>query len=169
MNPRKAIFLGLTAVAASGASVALADTIQAVDDGRGDAKCDSKPCPDLKSAVANPGIFNKSELFYIITQHNAVQRSHLPRIAINTAGTGTSAPEYYVETRGARTGVFDAKTGKRTGGAALGSSGSTAVRWSFLPNAIGNPASFGWRVEIVAGAKKIDSTPNSGYRTRSLR
>ena len=169
MHLRKTILLGLTALAASGASVALADTIQAVDDGRGDAKCDSKPCPDLRSAVANPGIFNKSELFYIITQHNAVQRSHLPRIAINTAGTGTSAPEYYVERKGSQTGVFDAKTGKKTGGAALGGSGSTTVRWTFLPNAIGSPGSFGWRVEIVEGARKIDATPNSGYRTRSLR
>jgi hypothetical protein len=169
MHPRKTSLLGLTALAASCASVALADTVRAVDDGRGDAKCASKRCLDLKNAVAGTGLFNKSEVLYTITQHDAVQRSRLPRIAINAAGAGTSAPEYYVERKGSRTGVFDANTGKRTGAAALDTSGGTAVRWSFLPSAIGDPGSFGWRVEIVAGAEKIDATPNSGYRARSLR
>jgi hypothetical protein len=170
MSATKTLALALTALAASGGSVALAaDNIQAIDDGRGDAKCDSKPCPDLKSAIANPGIFDKTELFYIITQHNPVQRSHLPRIAINTRGSGSSAPEFYVGKRGSRIGVFNAKTGRKTGPAEGGSGSAFGLHWSFWPSAIGNPSSFGWRVEVVQGGRKLDATPNSGYRTRTLR
>jgi hypothetical protein len=171
MHPTKTLALALTTLAAAtGGSVALAaDNIQAIDDGRGDAKCDSKPCPDLKSAIANPGIFDKSELFYIVTQHNAVQRSRLPRIAINTRGSGASAPEFYVGKGGSRIGVFNATTGRKTGPAEYGSGSALGLHWSFWPSAIGNPSSFGWRVEIVQKGKKIDATPNSGYRIRSLR
>jgi hypothetical protein len=170
MHPTKTLALALAALAATGGSVAVADDdIQAIDDRRGDAKCESNPCPDLKSAIANPGIFDKSELFYIITQHNAVQRSQLPRIAVNTRGPGTSAPEFYVGKRGSRMGVFNARTGRKTGPAEVGSGSALGLHWSFWPNAIGNPPSFGWRVEIVQGGKSIDATPNGGYRTRSLR
>ena len=169
MHAKKTLALALTALAASGGSVALADTIQVSDDRRGDAGCDSAPCPDLKSAIANPGIFNSAELFYIITQHNAVQRSRVPRIAINTSGPSSSKPEYYVEKRAARAGVFDATTGRMTGPASLGSSRSTSLTWTFLPTAIGNPASFGWRVEVVQRGTMIDATPNSGYRERAVR
>jgi hypothetical protein len=170
MHATKTLALALTALAVSGGSAALAaDNIQLSNDARGDAKCESKPCPDLKSAIANPGIFNKSELFYIITQHNPVQRSHLPRIAINTRGNGGSAPEFYVGKQGSRVGVFNAKTGRKTGPAEGGSGGAFGLHWTFLPSAIGNPSSFGWRVEIVQAGRKIDATPSSGYRTRSLR
>jgi hypothetical protein len=168
MHAKKTIALAVTALAFSGGSVAMADTIQLSDDRRGDAHCDGASCPDLKSAIANPGIFNKNELFYIITQHNSVKRSSVPRIAINTRGTGSSKPEYYVEKRGSRTGVFNAKTGRKSGPAELGSGGSTGLHWTFLPSAIGNPHSFGWRVEVMQGATKVDATPNSGYRTRDL-
>jgi hypothetical protein len=169
MPVRKTLALALIALAASGGSAALAATIQVSDDRRGDATCSSSPCPDLKSAVANPGIFNKQQLFYIITQHNSVQRSRVPRIAINTSGAGTSAPEFYVEKRSSGTGVFNAKTGRKTGPAALSGSGRTALSWTFLPSAIANPRSFGWRVEVQEPGKKIDATPNSGYITRTLR
>jgi hypothetical protein len=169
MHATRTLALALTALATTGGSVALAaDDIQLINDQRGDAKCDSRPCPDLKSAIANPGIFDKSELFYIITQHNAVERSHPPRIAINTRGPGTSAPEFYVEKRGSRIGVFKAKGGK-TGPAEIGSGNPVALHWSFWPSAIGNPSSFGWRVEIVRGGKKVDVSPSRGYRTRILR
>lgn len=170
MHATKTLALALAVLAAGGGSVALAgDEIQLVDDRRGDATCDSTPCPDLKSAIADTGIFDKSELFFIITQHNAVQRSHPPRIAINTRGPGTSAPEFYVEKRGSRIGVFKAAGGRKTGPAETGSGGALGLHWTFRPSAIGNPSSFGWRVEIVRGGKKLDASPNRGYRTRSLR
>ena len=169
MHLKTTFALSLTALAASGGSAALADSIQVSDDRRGDASCESAPCPDLKSAVANPGIFNANELFYIVTQHNAVQRSQVPRIAINTRGPGRSKPEYYVEKRGSRVGVFNRKTHSMTGPAELAGSGRKSVRWTFLPSAIGNPRSFGWRVEVVQGSHRIDATPNSGYRKRTLR
>jgi hypothetical protein len=166
MHVKKTLALAITALAFSGGSVAMADTIQLSDDRRGDAHCDGASCPDLKSAIANPGIFNPNELFYIITQHTAIQRSSVPRIAINTRGTNGSKPEYYVEKQGARAGVFSAKTGRRTGPAALRSSHRTSLSWTFLPSAIGNPKSFGWRVEVVRGGARIDAAPNSGYVTR---
>ena len=83
MHARKTLALALAALAVTGGSTALAE-VKASDDKRGDAKCESHPCPDLKSAVANPGIFDKTQLFYIVTQHNAVQKTRLPRIAIDT-------------------------------------------------------------------------------------
>jgi hypothetical protein len=51
MPATKTLAVALTALAASGGSVALAD-INVSDDRRGDAKCEHKPCPDLRSAVA---------------------------------------------------------------------------------------------------------------------
>jgi hypothetical protein len=166
MHARKTLALALTALAVTGGSAALAD-VQASDDKRGDAKCESHPCPDLKSAVANPGIFDKTQLFYIVTQHNAVQKALLPRIAINTSGS--SAPDYYVGKRGRRTGVFDAMTGSRVGAAVLGSHSSKSLTWTFSSRAIGSPQSYLWRVEIVAkGGSRVDMTPNRGYRRHSV-
>jgi hypothetical protein len=166
MHARKTLALALAALAVPGGSAALAE-VKASDDKRGDAKCESHPCPDLKSAVANPGIFDKTQLFYIITQHNAVQKTRLPRIAINTSGT--TAPDYYVEKRGRRAGVFDAKTGNRVGAAVLGSSSSKTLTWTFSSRAIGSPQSYQWRVEIIAkGGAKLDMTPNRGYLRHSV-
>jgi hypothetical protein len=159
MHTRKTLALVLAAFAATGGSAAFAD-IKASDDGR-DAKCAARPCPDLKSAIANPGIFDKSQLFYIVTQHNAVRAGLLPRIAINTEGS--SAPDYYVEKRGAATGVYDA-AGKRVGAAALRANRRTSMSWSFAVAAIGSPSSYQWRVEIVGkDGKRVDATPNRGY------
>jgi hypothetical protein len=171
MHAKKTLALALAAVAvaASGAPLALAGPIQVSDDRRGDAGCDGAPCPDLKSAVADTGILDPSQLFFIVTQHNAVDASSVPRIAINTRGTSSSEPEFYVEHRGSRTGVFKAKTGRKTGPAALRSSGGASLSWTFLPRAIGSPPSFGWRVEIVRDASRIDVTPDRGYRQRVLR
>ena len=163
MHIKKTLALALCALAATGGSAALAD-IKVSDDGRGDTKCDKPPCPDLKSAIANPGIFDKSQLLYIVTQYNAVQASRLPRIAINTRGSSTSAPEFYVEKRGTRTGVFNAKTGRKVGAAALRTSAPTSLSWSFSRRSIGDPATYLWRVEVVAkGGAKVDATPNHGY------
>jgi hypothetical protein len=166
MHARKTLALALAALAVTGGSTALAE-VKASDDKRGDAKCESHPCPDLKSAVANPGIFDKTQLFYIVTQHNAVQKTELPRIAINTGGT--SAPDYYVEKRGRRAGVFDAKTGRRVGAAVLGSSSSKSLTWTFSSRAIGSPQSYLWRVEIIAkDGSRVDMTPNRGYLRHSV-
>jgi len=163
MHARKTLALALAALAVTGGSAALAE-VKASDDKRGDAKCESHPCPDLKSAVANPGIFDKTQLFYIVTQHNAVQKTRLPRVAINTSGSSASAPTYYVEKRGLRAGVFDAKTGRRVGAAVLGSSSSKSLTWTFSSRAIGSPQSYLWRVEIVPkGGSRVDATPNRGY------
>jgi hypothetical protein len=168
MHARKTLALALAALAVTGGSTALAE-VKASDDKRGDAKCESHPCPDLKSAVANPGIFDKTQLFYIVTQHNAVQKTRLPRIAINTSGPSASAPDYYVEKRGRRAGVFDAKTGSRVGAAVLGSSSSKSLTWTFSSRAIGSPQSYLWRVEIIAkGGSKVDVTPNRGYLKHSV-
>jgi hypothetical protein len=168
MHARKTLALALAALAVTGGSAALAD-VKASDDKRGDAKCESHPCPDLKSAIANPGIFDKTQLFYIVTQHNAVQKALLPRIAINASGSSTSAPDYYVEKRGRRTGVFDAKTGSRVGAAVLGSHRSKSLTWTFSSRAIGSPQSCLWRVEIVAkGGSRVDMTPNRGYLRHSV-
>jgi hypothetical protein len=169
MHAKKTLVLALATLAASGASVALAGPIQVSDDARGDASCDSASCPDLKSAVANPGILDENQLFFIVTQHNAVDASSVPRIAINTLGPSSSKPEFYVEVRGSRAGVFKAKTGRKTGPAALRGSGATSLSWTFLPSAIGNPRSFGWRVEIARDGRRIDATPDRGYRKRALR
>jgi hypothetical protein len=166
MHARKTLALALAALAVTGGSTALAE-VKASDDKRGDAKCESHPCPDLKSAVANPGIFDKTQLFYIVTQHNAVQKTELPRIAINTSGT--SAPDYYVEKRARRAGVFDAKTGRRVGAAVLGSSSSKSLTWTFSSRAIGSPQSYLWRVEIIAkDGSRVDMTPNRGYLRHSV-
>ena len=163
MHPRKTLVLALAALAATGGSAALAD-VKASDDKRGDAKCDNPPCPDLKSAVANPGIFDKSELFYVVTQHNAVQGSLVPRIAINTRGSSTSGPEFYVEKRGSRTGVFDAASRRKVGAAVLDSTRGRSLTWTFSRRSIRNPPSYLWRVEVVAkGGSRIDATPNRGY------
>ena len=162
MKISKALALALAAVAAGGGSAALAD-VKVSDDKRGDARCDSSPCADLKSASANPAPLDATSLFYIVTQHNAVRGSMLPRVAIDTRGSSRSAPEFYVEKRGARTGVFDAKTRRKVGAAALRSY-PTSLSWTFARRAIGNPASYRWRVEVVAkGGTRIDSTPNRGY------
>ena len=162
MRTTKTIALTLTTLAAMGGAAALAD-VKASDDSRGDAKCDAPPCPDLKSAVANPGIFDKSQLFYIVTQHNALRESRLPRIAINTRGSNGSAPEFYVERRGSKTGVFKVKTKRKVGAAALRTY-PTSLSWTFARRSIGNPARYGWRVEVVAkGGARIDATPDSGY------
>ena len=169
MLTTKTLALALTALAAAGTSAAIAGPVQVSDDRRGDASCEDAPCPDLKSAVANPGIFDPNQLFFIVTQHNAVQGTRVPRIAINTTGTAGSKPEYYVAKHGPRTGVFDARTGKRTGPAALRSSSRTSLSWTFLPRAIGSPRSFGWRVEVVQGGSRIDATPDGGFRRRVLR
>jgi hypothetical protein len=168
MHVKTTLALALTALAAGGGSAALAEAVQVSDDRRGDASCTDAPCPDLKSAVADRGIFDARELLYIVTQHNAVQSSRVPRIAINTRGRNRSRPEYYVEQRGSLTGVFDARTHAKAGPAELRSSSSTALTWTFERGAIGSPRSFGWRVEIVAGGRRIDATPDSGYRRRSL-
>ena len=168
MHARKTLAFALAALAVTGGSTALAE-VKASDDKRGDAKCESHPCPDLKSAVANPGIFDKSQLFYIVTQHNAVQKTRLPRIAINTSGSTAAAPDYYVEKRSWRTGVFDAKTGRRVGAAVLGSSSGKSLTWTFSSRAIGSPQSYLWRVEIVAkGGSRVDMTPNRGYLRHSV-
>jgi hypothetical protein len=169
MHATKTFALALTALAAAGSSAAVAD-IKVSDDKRGDAKCESKPCPDLKSAISDHGIFNKAELFYIVTQHNPVQRSRFPRIAINTRGSSTSGPEFYVEKRASGAGVFDAKTGKKTGGAVWRNTRSVSANWTFLPSAIGSPGSYGWRVELVdPGGSTIDAAPDSGYLMHRLR
>jgi hypothetical protein len=169
MHAKTTLALALTVLGAGGGSVALAD-IKVSDDSRNDAKCASKPCPDLRSAIADHGIFNKNELFYIVTQHNAVQRARLPRIAINTKGSGSSAPEFYVEKRASGAGVFNAKTGRKTGPAVWRNTRRVSANWTFLPNAIGNPASYGWRVEVVApSGARIDSAPDSGYLKHRLR
>ena len=169
MQPAKTLALALAALAVSGGSAAVASTIQLSDDRRGDARCESKPCPDLKSAIANPGIVNKNELFYIITQHNAVKLSSFPRIAINTSGPNTSAPEFYVEKRATGAGVFNVKTGRKSGPATWRNYNAKSANWTFLPSAIGNPSSYGWRVEVVQAGSKVDATPNAGYLKRSLR
>jgi hypothetical protein len=169
MQVRKTLALALAALAASGSGAALAD-IKVNDDKRGDAKCPSGACPDLKSAVAGHGIFNKAELFYIVTQYNAVNRMRFPRIAINTRGPNASAPEFYVEKRASGAGVFDARTGKKTGGAVWRNTRRVSANWTFMPSAIGDPSSYGWRMEVAApGGKRIDSAPNSGYVTHRLR
>ena len=158
----RTLALALTAVAAGGGSVALAD-IKVSDDRRGDAKCDGSPCPDLKSASANPAPLDPTSVFYIITQHNALQGSSLPRVAINTRGGKRSAPEFYVEKRGARTGVFNARTGRKVGAAALRSY-PTSLSWTFARRSIGNPGGYRWRVEVVAkDGSRIDAAPNRGY------
>jgi hypothetical protein len=160
--------LALTGLAATGGTAALAD-ITAKDDRRGDAKCDDGPCPDLKSAISDHGIFNKTELFYIVTQHNRVQRARFPRIAINTNGPSSSKPEFYVEKRASGAGVFDAKTGSKAGPAVWRNTRRMSANWTFLPSAIGNPASYGWRVEVVERGEKVDSAPDKGYLTHRLR
>ena len=168
MHARQTLALALAALAVTGGSTALAE-VKASDDKRGDAKCERHPCPDLKSAVANPGIFDKTQLLYIVTQHNAVQKTRLPRVAIKTSGSSTSAPDYYVEKRGRRTGVFNAKTGSRVGAAVLGSHSGKSLTWTFSSRAIGSPRSYLWRVEIVAdGGSRIDMTPNRGYLRHSV-
>jgi hypothetical protein len=168
MHARKTLALALAALAVTGGSAALAE-VKASDDKRGDAKCESHPCPDLRSAVANPGIFDKTQLLYIVTQHNAVQKTRLPRVAIKTSGSSASAPDYYVEKRGRRTGVFDAKTGSRVGAAVLGSHSSKSLTWTFSSRAIGSPQSYLWRVEIIAkDGSRIDRTPNRGYLRHSV-
>src|SRR5829696_2144806 len=144
MQPAKTLALALAALALSGGSAALASTIQLSDDRRGDARCESKPCPDLKSAIANPGIFNKNEL-------------------------NTSAPEFYVEKRATGAGVFNVKTGRKSGPATWRNYNAKSANWTFLPSAIGNPSSYGWRVEVVQAGSKVDATPNAGYLKRSLR
>src|SRR5918994_1623786 len=130
MHARKTLALALAALAVTSGSAALAE-VKASDDKRGDAKCESRPCPDLKRAVAKPGIFDKTQLFYIVTQHNAVQKTRLPRVAIKTSESSASAPDYYVEKRGRRSGVFDAKTGSRVGAAGIGPPNSQALSWAF--------------------------------------
>jgi hypothetical protein len=166
MQIKKSLALALAAIAAGGGSAALAD-VKVSDDRRGDAKCDSSPCPDLKSAIANPAPLDPTSLFYIITQHNALQGSSLPRVAINTRGGDASAPEFYVEKRGARTGVFNAKTGRKVGAAALRPY-PTSLSWTVKRRSIGNPGSYRWRVEVVAqGGSRIDATPNRGYLAHS--
>ena len=166
MHARRTLALALAALAVTGGSAALAE-VKASDDKRGDAKCETHPCPDLKSAVANPGIFDKTQLFYIVTQHNAVQTTRLPRIAIKTSGT--AAADYYVEKRGRRAGVFDAKTGSRVGATVLGSSSSKSLTWTFSSRAIGSPPSYLWRVEIIGkGGSRVDMTPNRGYLRHSV-
>jgi hypothetical protein len=168
MHARKTLALALAALAVTGGSTALAE-VKASDDKRGDAKCESHPCPDLKSAVANPGIFDKTQLFYIVTQHNGVQKSRFPRVAIKTSKSTASGPDYYVEKRGRRAGVFDAKTGSRVGAAVIGSSSSKSLTWTFSSRAIGSPQSYLWRVEIVAkGGSRVDMTPNRGYLRHSV-
>ena len=158
----------LATLAAGGGSVALAD-IELSDDKRGDAKCESTPCPDLRSAIADHGIFNEHELFYIVTQYNKVDRKRLPRIAINTSGGSSSAPEFYVEKRRSGGAVWDAETGEKTGAAVWRNTRRVSANWTFLPSAIGNPASYGWRVEVVTkSGARIDSAPNSGYREHRL-
>jgi hypothetical protein len=162
MRATKTIALTLSTLAAMGGAAALAD-VKASDDRRGDATCEGPPCPDLKSAVANPGIFDASQLFYIVTQHNAVRGSLLPRIAINARGPDTSAPEFYVERRGSRTGVFKVKSKRKVGPAALRTY-PTSLSWTFSRRSIGDPASYGWRAEIVAkGGARVDATPDRGY------
>ena len=162
MHASKTLALALTVLAAAGGSAALAD-VKVSGDGRGDAKCDSPPCPDLKRASANPAPLDPTSIFYIVTQHNAVQQSLLPRVAVNTRGSSKSAPEFYVEKRGSRTGVFDAKTRRKVGAAALRPY-PTSLTWTFARRAIGNPESYQWRVEVVAkDGSRIDATPNRGY------
>ena len=172
MHAPKTLVLALAALAALAAgtgSAALADT-KAGDDRRGDAKCDGSPCPDLKSAIAGHGIFDETELFYIVTQHNAVERGRLPRIAINTRGSGSSRPEFYVEKRSSGPGVFKAKTGRKVGAAVWTNPGTSAATWTFLPSAIGSPPRYGWRVEIAgSGGGRIDAAPDHGYLVHRLR
>lgn len=160
--------LALTGLTAIGGTAALAD-ITAKDDRRGDAKCDDGPCPDLKSAIGDHGIFNKAELFYIVTQHNKVQRARFPRIAINTNGASSSKPEFYVEKRASGAGVFNANTGRKAGAAVWRNTRRVSANWTFLPSAIGSPASFGWRVEVMERGEKVDSVPDKGYLTHRLR
>jgi hypothetical protein len=167
MHAIKTLTLTLTALAITSGTAAVAD-ITAKDDRRGDAKCDAGPCPDLKSAISDHGIFNKAELFYIVTQHNKVQRTRFPRIAINTKGASGSKPEFYVEKRASGAGVFDAKTGRKTGPAVWRNTRKVSANWTFLPSAIGNPASYGWRVEVVHDGAKIDSAPDKGYLIHRL-
>jgi hypothetical protein len=163
MLATKTLAVALTALAASGGSVALAD-INVSDDRRGDAKCNRKPCPDLRSAVAGHGIFNENEQFFIVVQHSAVDRKRLPRLAVNTSGSNRSAPEFYVEKRASGAGVFNAKTGRKVSEAVWRNTRRVSATWTFLPSAIGSPERYGWRIEVKAkGGSRIDSTPNSGY------
>ena len=75
-----------------------------------------------------------------------------------------------MEKRAKGAGVFNAKTGRRSGAAVPGSTGRTSATWGFLPTAVGNPANLGWRVEVGApGGSRIDATPNSGFVKRRLR
>ena len=102
MHARKTLALALAALAVTGGATAMAE-VKASDDKRGDTKCESHPCPDLRSAVANLGIFDKTQLFYIVTQHNAVQKTRLPpHRHQHRSGSSASAPDYYVEKRGRR-------------------------------------------------------------------
>jgi len=107
--------------------------------------------------------------FFIVTQHNAVQRGRFPRIAINTDGPNSSAPEFYVEKTAKGAGVFKVKSGRKSGAATWRNTRKRSANWTFLPSAIGNPHSFGWRVEIASGGSRIDATPNSGYIERRIR
>ena len=169
MRIAKMLVLTSLALAAGGGSAALADS-RAADDKRGDATCRRTPCPDLKSAVADHGIFDQGQLFYIVTQYNKVDRKRLPRIAINTSGGSASAAEYYVEKRAEGAGVFDAATGEMTGTAVWSNTRRASATWTFRPRAIGSPERYGWRVEVAAKAgARIDSVPNSGYLEHRLR
>jgi hypothetical protein len=161
-----ATLVATAALAGGGASLAVAD-ITAVTDPRGDARCDERVCPDLKSAVGDHAPLDPTTLFHIVTQHNQIQSARIPRLAIDTRGS--SAPEYYVAKKEGKTGVFKARTGRRVGAADLRVNG-TGMSWSFDPSAIGDPSSYRWRVQIIrAGGKRIDSLPNRGYRTHRLR
>ena len=68
-----------------------------------------------------------------------------------------------MQRKGSRTGVFNARTGRKVGAAALRSY-PTSLSWTFSRRAIGNPRSYLWRVEVVAkGGSRIDAVPNRGY------
>ena len=65
--------------------------------------------------------------------------------------------------------MFDAETGEKTGGAEWRNTRRLSANWTFFPSAIGNPGSYGWRVEIVTkSGARIDSVRDSGYREHHL-
>ena len=161
-----ATLVATAVLAAAGASLAVADMTLS-DDKRGDARCGQPPCPDLKSAIGDHAPLNATTRFHIITQHNRIQAARTPRIAIDTGGS--SAPEFYVARKRGKPGVYDAGTGERAGAAELRITSATAMSWSFLPSAIGNPPRYRWQVQVVdSGGSRIDSAPNDGYVTQRL-
>jgi hypothetical protein len=160
-----ATLVATVAMAAGTTSLAVAD-ITLSEDKRGDARCDERPCPDLKSAIGDHAPLDVTTQFHIITQHNRIQATRTPRIAIDARGG--SAPDFYVARKRRKSGVYDARTGERVGPADLRASG-TGMSWSFKPSAIGNPSSYRWQAQIVdRGGARIDSAPSKGYVTQRV-